>query len=160
MELELTEKQLSKFTKNDIIQLLLQSMENEKQLRKEVSELTRELKSTNQQMQLIIEKWNLAQANRFGRSTEKKLLADEAYDQLELAVMYAECFNEAEATTAGQPPFEPDMDTVEVGAHKRKKQKGKREKDLKDIPHEEIPCELTETELLEKLGPGYRHLLQ
>ena len=50
MELELTEKQLSKFTKNDIIQLLLQSMENEKQLRKEVSELTRELKSTNQQM--------------------------------------------------------------------------------------------------------------
>ena len=158
MELELTEKQLSKFTKNDIIQLLLQSMENEKQLRKEVSELTRELKSTNQQMQLIIEKWNLAQANRFGRSTEKKLLADEAYDQLELAVVYAECFNEAEATTAGQPPFEPDMDTVEVGAHKRKKQKGKRENDLKDIPHEEIPCELTETELLEKLGPGYRRL--
>ena len=33
-----------------------------------------------------------------------------------------------------------------------------REKDLKDIPHEEIPCELTETELLEKLGPGYRRL--
>ena len=32
------------------------------------------------------------------------------------------------------------------------------EKDLKDIPHEEIPCELTETELLEKLGPGYRRL--
>lgn len=59
MELELTEKQLSKFTKNDIIQLLLQSMENEKQLRKEVSEL----KCTNQQMQLIIEKWNLAQAS-------------------------------------------------------------------------------------------------
>ena len=56
MELELTEKQLSKFTKNDIIQLLLQSMENEKQLRKEVSELTRELKNTNQQMQLIIKK--------------------------------------------------------------------------------------------------------
>ena len=158
MELELTEKQLSKFTKNDLIRLLPQSMEDNKQNIHKIDELTKELQSTNQQLQLILEKWNLAQASRFGRSTEKKLLADEGYDQLELAVMYAECFNEAEAATAGQPPFEPDMDAVEVGAHKRKKQKGKRESDLKDIPHEEIHCELTEEELLDKLGTGYRRL--
>lgn len=158
MELELTEKQLSKFTKNDLIRLLPQSMEDNKQNIQKIDELTKELQNTNQQLQLILEKWNLAQASRFGRSTEKKLLADEGYDQLELAVMYAECFNEAEAATAGQPPFEPDMDAVEVGAHKRKKQKGKRESDLKDIPHEEIHCELTEEELLDKLGTGYRRL--
>lgn len=70
-------------------------LEQEKELRSQLAVLTDELKRTNQQMQVILEKWNLAQASRFGRSSEKMKYDTDTYQQLELAVMYAECFNEA-----------------------------------------------------------------
>ena len=143
MALALSEEQLVKLNKKDVLQLLLESMAQEKELRS----------------QLILEKWNLAQANRFGRSSEKMGYDTGTCQQLELAVMYAECFNEAEATVNGTPPDEPDMEEVTVTAHKRKKHAGKREEDLKDLPHAEpVISTLTEEELLEQLGPGYRQL--
>ena len=61
----------------------------------------------------------------------------ETYQQLELAVMYAECFNEAEAAVNEAPPDEPVMEEVTVSAHKRKKHAGKREEDLRGLPHAE-----------------------
>ena len=159
MALALSEEQLAKLNKKDILQLLLESMAQEKELRSQLAVLTDELKRTNQQMQVTLEKWNLAQANRFGRSSEKMGYDTGTCQQLELAVMYAECFNEAEATVNGTPPDEPDMEEVTVTAHKRKKHAGKREKDLKDLPHAEpVISTLTEEELLEQLGPGYRQL--
>ena len=159
MALALSEEQLVKLNKKDILQLLLESMEQEKELRSQLAVLTDELKRTNQQMQVILEKWNLAQANRFGRSSEKMGYDTGTCQQLELAVMYAECFNEAEATVNETPPDEPDMEEVTVTAHKRKKHAGKREEDLKDLPHAEpVISTLTEEELLEQLGPGYRQL--
>lgn len=159
MALALSKEQLAKLNKKDILQLLLESMEQEKELRSQLAVLTDELKRTNQQMQVILEKWNLAQANRFGRSSEKMGYDTGTCQQLELAVMYAECFNEAEATVNETPPDEPDMEEVTVTAHKRKKHAGKREEDLKDLPHAEpVISTLTEEELLEQLGPGYRQL--
>lgn len=159
MALALSEEQLVKLNKKDVLQLLLESMAQEKELRSQLAVLTDELKRTNQQMQVILEKWNLAQANRFGRSSEKMGYDTGTCQQLELAVMYAECFNEAEATVNGTPPDEPDMEEVTVTAHKRKKHAGKREEDLKDLPHAEpVISTLTEEELLEQLGPGYRQL--
>ena len=159
MALALSEEQLVKLNKKDIMQLLLESMAQEKELRSQLAVLTDELKRTNQQMQVILEKWNLAQANRFGRSSEKMGYDTGTCQQLELAVMYAECFNEAEATVNETPPDEPDMEEVTVTAHKRKKHAGKREEDLKDLPHAEpVISTLTEEELLEQLGPGYRQL--
>lgn len=159
MALALSEEQLVKLNKKDILQLLLESMAQEKELRSQLAVLTDELKRTNQQMQVILEKWNLAQANRFGRSSEKMGYDTGTCQQLELAVMYAECFNEAEATVNETPPDEPDMEEVTVTAHKRKKHAGKREEDLKDLPHaESVISTLTEEELLEQLGPGYRQL--
>lgn len=159
MALALPEEQLVKLNKKDILQLLLESMAQEKELRSQLAVLTDELKRTNQQMQVILEKWNLAQANRFGRSSEKMGYDTGTCQQLELAVMYAECFNEAEATVNETPPDEPDMEEVTVTAHKRKKHAGKREEDLKDLPHAEpVISTLTEEELLEQLGPGYRQL--
>ena len=159
MALALSEEQLVKLKKKDILQLLLESMAQEKELRSQLAVLTDELKRTNQQMQVILEKWNLAQANRFGRSSEKMGYDTGTCQQLELAVMYAECFNEAEATVNETPPDEPDMEEVTVTAHKRKKHAGKREEDLKDLPHAEpVISTLTEEELLEQLGPGYRQL--
>lgn len=62
MALTLSEEQLAKLNKKDILQLLLESMEQEKELRSQLAVLTDELKRTNQQMQVILEKWNLAQA--------------------------------------------------------------------------------------------------
>ena len=97
MALALSKEQLAKLNKKDILQLLLESMEQEKELRSQLAVLTDELKRTNQQMQVILEKWNLAQATRFGRSSEKMTYDTGACQQLELAIMYAECFNEAEA---------------------------------------------------------------
>lgn len=159
MALALSEEQLVKLNKKDILQLLLESMAQEKELRSQLAVLTDELKRTNQQMQVILEKWNLAQAKRFGRSSEKMGYDTGTCQQLELAVMYAECFNEAEATVNETPPDEPDMEEVTVTAHKRKKHAGKREEDLKDLPHAEpVISTLTEEELLEQLGPGYRQL--
>ena len=159
MALALSEEQLVKLNKKDVLQLLFESMAQEKELRSQLAVLTDELKRTNQQMQVILEKWNLAQANRFGRSSEKMGYDTGTCQQLELAVMYAECFNEAEATVNGTPPDEPDMEEVTVTAHKRKKHAGKREEDLKDLPHAEpVISTLTEEELLEQLGPGYRQL--
>ena len=159
MALALSEEQLVKLNKKDILQLLLESMAQEKELRSQLAVLTDELKRTNQQMQVILEKWNLAQANRFGRSSEKMGYDTGTCQQLELAVIYAECFNEAEATVNETPPDEPDMEEVTVTAHKRKKHAGKREEDLKDLPHAEpVISTLTEEELLEQLGPGYRQL--
>ena len=159
MALALSEEQLVKLNKKDILQLLLESMAQEKELRSQLAVLTDELKRTNQQMQVILEKWNLAQANRFGRSSEKMGYDTGTCQQLELAVMYAECFNEAEATVNETPPDEPDMEEVTVTAHKRKKHAGKREEDLKDLPHAEpVISTLTEEELLEQLGPGYHQL--
>ena len=159
MALALSEEQLVKLNKKDILQLLLESMAQEKELRSQLAVLTDELKRTNQQMQVILEKWNLAQANHSGRSSEKMGYDTGTCQQLELAVMYAECFNEAEATVNETPPDEPDMEEVTVTAHKRKKHAGKREEDLKDLPHAEpVISTLTEEELLEQLGPGYRQL--
>ena len=94
MALALSKEQLAKLNKKDILQLLLESMEQEKELRSQLAVLTDELKRTNQQMQVILEKWNLAQATR---SSEKMPYDTGACQQLELAIMYAECFNEAEA---------------------------------------------------------------
>ena len=94
MALALSKEQLAKLNKKDILQLLLESMEQEKELRSQLAVLTDELKRTNQQMQVILEKWNLAQATR---SSEKMTDDTGACQQLELAIMYAECFNEAEA---------------------------------------------------------------
>ena len=94
MALALSKEQLAKLNKKDILQLLLESMEQEKELRSQLAVLTDELKRTNQQMQVILDKWNLAHATR---SSEKMTYDTGACQQLELAIMYAECFNEAEA---------------------------------------------------------------
>jgi len=90
MALALSKEQLAKLNKKDILQLLLESMEQEKELRSQLAVLTDELKRTNQQMQVILE-------TRFGRFSEKMTYDTGACQQLELAIMYAECFNEAEA---------------------------------------------------------------
>ena len=56
MALALSKERLTKLNKKDILQLLLESMEQEKELRSQLAVLTDELKRTNQQMLVILEK--------------------------------------------------------------------------------------------------------
>ena len=55
MALPLSEKQLAKLNKKDILGLLLGSIKNEEALHRELTTLTEELKRTNQQMQVLVE---------------------------------------------------------------------------------------------------------
>ena len=60
----------------------------------------------------------LMNTRAFARKSEKKLTDD---DQLNF---YDVILNEAEATRGEQSTAEPSLDTVLVGAHKRRKHKG------------------------------------
>ena len=72
-------------------------MEQEKELRSQLAVLTDELKRTNQQMQVILENGTLRRQLALDVLLKKMTYDTGACQQLELAIMYAECFNEAEA---------------------------------------------------------------
>lgn len=152
---ELTDSMISKLNKKDIIELLQESRKENRELKEQMNKLAQELQETNQKLQIILEKWNLAQAKRFGASSEKMKYNSEEYQQMELAAMYAEAFNEVDAAQDKDVP-EPAIDDALTVTYTRKKKNGKREEDLSSIPHAEpIFSELTEEELIEKLGEGY-----
>lgn len=102
-----------------------------------------QLEQLNNSMQLLIEQISMANGKRFGRSSEKL----EPYeDQIALK----ECFNEAEVTVQGKEIQEPEIE--EVCSYKRKKTKGKRDEDLKNIPVEVVAHKLTREQLTEIFG--------
>ena len=68
------------------------------------------------------------------------------------------CFNEAEAIIANKFVIEPELEEVCPKPYKRKKSKGKREEDLKDLPVIVINHELSEEELKERLGDKWKRL--
>lgn len=70
-------------------------------------------------MQVVLEKWDLAQVKRFGRSSKKWSTMLGPDSSLEHSDMYAECFNEAEATVNGTPPDQLEIEKVIVTAYKR-----------------------------------------
>ena len=96
-----------------------------------------ELKSQNAELKALIayyeNKLRLAQARRFGASSEK------TQDPLQLTL---DGFNEAEALANETAP-EPEIEEI---TYKRKKQKGKRAEDLSQLPVEVIEHELPEDE--------------
>lgn len=106
------------------------------------------LEQVNQNMNLILEQLNIAKHRQFGRSSEKMV-----YDgQLEM------CFNESEVTIADKFVVEPEMEEVCPKPYKRKKLKGKRDMDLKELPVIVINHELSEEELKERLGDKWKRL--
>ena len=94
----------------------------------------------------LMEQIRLANQQRFGRHTEK---LDEIAGQLSL-------FNEAEACFDVQSP-EPTIDEV-VGAalkpSRRPKKQGQKEEDLKDLPQEVIPHDVSTEKLNALFGEG------
>ncbi len=109
-----------------------------------------QLEQLNQNMERLIEQIAAANNQRFGRSSEKLEVID---GQLNLDFM----FNEAEALTETLYVVEPAGE--DVLPPKKKKQTGKREKDLEGLPVVEIPHVLSEEKLTEIFGAnGWKRL--
>lgn len=148
MEKKYTEADLTKYDKEVIISLFLGMQQLTENLARTCAEQKVQLEQVNQNMKLILEQLNISKHKQFGRSSEK-MVYDE---QLEM------CFNEAEVTIVNKYVVEPVMEEVCPKPYKRKKAKGKRDEDLKDIPVTVINHELSEKELKKCLGDKWKRL--
>lgn len=148
MDKKYTQEELIKYDKEALISILLTMQKLTESLSQTCAEQKIQLEQVNQNMNLILEQLNISKQQKFGRSSEKIV-----YDgQLEMI------FNEAEVTIANKYVIEPEMEEVCPKPYKRKKVKGKRDEDLKDIPVKVITHELSENELKERLGDKWKRL--
>ena len=129
-------EELNSFSRETLVAVIL-SMQNQ-------------LTQLNTNMERLIEQIASANNHRYGRSSEK---LDVIAGQLELELI----FNEAEALTETLYVVEPrEEDVIQVT---RRKKKGKREADLKDLPVEVIPHTIPEAKLQEIFGSvGWKQL--
>ena len=129
-------EELNQFSKKTLIGVIL-SMQDQ-------------LTQLNANLERLIEQIASANNKRYGRSSEK---LDVIAEQLELELI----FNESEKTVEGLYVVEPPEDVViEV---RRRKQKGKREEDLKALPVKVIEHTLPEEKLREIFGKnGWKQL--
>ena len=141
MDKTFSELELTKYSKKDIIQLFL----NQQAI---LAKQSTQLEEMNKNITLLIEANKIGKQKRFGRSSEK-MVYDE---QMEL------CFNEAEVTAAGKLIEEPEFDEVCPKPYKRKKAKGKRNEDLKDLPVSIIEHTLNDDELRAIFGDTWKRL--
>ena len=136
MSAKLTEEQLNAMDKQSLIVLLLSLQDQINSLTESVNVLNERLAAENNY--------------RFGRHSEKYIIPDNQMSIFDF-------LNEAEAVHQDAPdPQEPDPE--EVITYRRKKAKGKREADLKDLPVRTITHELTSEQLHERLGDKWKTL--
>lgn len=147
MAVNYTEEQLNSVDKSFLIQLLLQQQE-------QLNALTKELHTSNEKMQLLMEQVILGKQNRFGKSSEK--MGDTSqicFCEVDGTIVF---FNEAEAVcdlNAAEP------DDLELKSPKQPKRKGKKEADLSGLPVRRIDHYLSEEELEAEFGVrGWKQL--
>ena len=147
MAVNYTEEQLNSVDKSFLIQLLLQQQE-------QLNALTKELHTSNEKMQLLMEQVILGKQNRFGRSSEKMEDTSQiCFCEVDGTIVF---FNEAEAVcdlNAAEP------DDLELKSPKQPKRKGKKEADLSGLPVRRIAHYLSEEELEAEFGVrGWKQL--
>ena len=147
MAVNYTEEQLNSVDKSFLIQLLLQQQE-------QLNALTKELHTSNEKMQLLMEQVILGKQNRFGRSSEKMEDTSQiCFCEVDGTIVF---FNEAEAVcdlNAAEP------DDLELKSPKQPKRKGKKEADLSGLPVRRIDHYLSEEELEAEFGVrGWKQL--
>ena len=147
MAVKYTEEQLNSADKSFLIQLLLQQQE-------QLNALTKELHTSNEKMQLLMEQVILGKQNRFGRSSEKMEDTSQiCFCEVDGTIVF---FNEAEAVcdlNAAEP------DDLELKSPKQPKRKGKKEADLSGLPVRRIDHYLSEEELEAEFGVrGWKQL--
>ena len=144
MAVKYTEEQLNNVDKSLLIAMLINQQEQMESLKKE-------LLASNEKMQKLMEQLILSNQERFGRSSEKMTDTNQiCFMEVDGNIVF---FNEAEAVcdlTAEEPE---DLTT------KKPKQKGKKEKDLADIPVKRIDHYMSEEQLTKEFGAdGWKQL--
>lgn len=144
MAVKYTEEQLNNVDKSLLIAMFLNQQE-------QMESLKQELLASNEKMQKLIEQLILSNQERFGRSSEKMEDTNQiCFIEVDGNILF---FNEAEAVcdlTAEEPE---DLVT------KKPKQKGKKEKDLADIPVKRIEHYMSEEQLVKEFGAnGWKQL--
>lgn len=135
------ENQLTKYTKKELIILLLQQQES-------MVEQTKQLEHLNHNIELLLEQLKISKQAKFGRTTEK----------IDIPEQLAMCFNEAEVTIENKFVVEPVLEQV-IPEHKcRIKPKGKREEDLLGFPIRIEEHVLSDEKLKELFDGNYRRL--
>lgn len=127
-----TEEELNDFSRETLMAVILSMQDQIHQL--------------NTNMERLIEQIADANNKRYGRSSEK---LETISGQLELELI----FNEAEALTETLYVVEPVEEDV---IQPRRKNKGKREADLKDLPVEVIVHTLSEEKLQDVFGNSFQ----
>ncbi len=152
MDKKLTEKQLTEYSKETIVSMYMALQEITESLKKTSDMQAEQMKTLNKKIDLLLEQLAISNQRRFGRSSEK-------FDfdgQMEL------CFNEAEVTIGEKTSIdEPELEDVYTQPPRpttRKKQMGKREADLKDLPVKIINHEISDEELKNIFGDKWRRL--
>lgn len=136
MSEKLTKEQLKAMNPDTVITLFLSLQDRIETLTQSVNKLTEQLAAQNNY--------------RFGRRSEKFIIPDNQMNIFDF-------LNEAEAVHQDCPnPEEPAAE--EVITYRRKKRKGKREQDFKDLPVKTIDHELTNEELQETFGSKWKSL--
>ena len=147
MAVKYTEEQLNTIDKSFLIRLLLQQQE-------QLEALTKELHTSNEKMQLLMEQVILGKQNRFGRSSEKMEDTSQiCFREVNGTIVF---FNEAEAVcdlNAAEP------EDLELKSPKQPKRKGKKEADLSGLPVRRIDHYLSAEELEAEFGVrGWKQL--
>lgn len=132
---------LTKYKKNELIELIENQLEHQTSQDQKMTEL-------NAKIDLLMEQLSIANQKKFGRSTEKISWEDQL-------VM---CFNEAEVTISNLYVIEPTFEEITPKPYKRTKEKGKREEDLKDLPVKIIEHTLSPEVLEKTFGTKWRRL--
>ena len=135
---KLTREKLNHLEKDMLITLLLGMQEQLAQQTANIEKLTEQIL--------------LMSTRTFGKKSEKNLLN---HSQLNF---FDEIFNEAEGILTNQTVMEPDIDTVIVPAHKRRKRRGKLEEDLEGFPVKLVEHTLSDEELANHFPEGYKRL--
>lgn len=150
-----TQEELNHIPKNALVQMYLQLASSFELISNQLETLQKQNQSLVKTMDSLQEKVDLLTQARFGRKTEK--LSEITADQIAMDLSgMLDIFNEIEALTENSTPLEPEMETI---TYKRKKQKGKRDEDIRGVEVIVEPAiELSEAELKELFPYGYKRL--
>lgn len=147
MAVNFTEEQLNKLDKSFLIQLLLSQQAQTQQL-------TKEVQSLNEKMQLMMEQLVLGKQNRFGRSSEKMDDTNQiSFMEVDGKIVF---FNEAEAV-CNLEAAEPE--DLEIQSSKSKKQTGKKDQDISGLTVHIVSHYMSEEDLVAEFGEnGWKQL--
>lgn len=147
MAANFTEEQLNKLDKSFLIQLLLSQQAQTQQL-------TKEVQSLNEKMQLMMEQLVLGKQNSFGRSSEKMDDTNQiSFMEVDGKIVF---FNEAEAV-CNLEAAEPE--DLEIKSSKPKKQTGKKDQDLSGLTVHIVSHYMSEEDLVAEFGEnGWKQL--